>query len=318
METLPKSISTVLPVEENSQSRFICIKAVSPTIQVHCLEIRSFQSGDRYPTTDLGQSVPLYILPHSTSLEESELRPNRKTLLVTSTWQSQIWHPILLEISIVCPLLLPRNKSLKNPQGEVDPLTANRTLRLAVWTISGEDYLRREFQKQLPNLLQVKDEKVQSQIIIRPGEWASCCGKQQVDAFRCDAIKILDYLAFLFGKGYECKTIGYHRSAISTFHDYVDGKPLGQHPEVCALVSGIFNNRSPQPRYMFVWSVESVMNYIKTKCKKNEILSEKYLTYKLVVSMALTSASRAFAMHYLNVRFMVKSDNAYIFTFHKL
>ena len=73
-------------------------------------------------------------------------------------------------MSIVCPMLLPRNTSLKNPQGKVHPLIANRTLRLAVWTTSGKDYLRREFQKQLPDLLQVQDEKVQSQITIRSGE----------------------------------------------------------------------------------------------------------------------------------------------------
>ena len=78
-----------------------------------------------------------------------------KMLLVTPTWQSQLWYPLLLEMSIVRPLLLPRNASLKNPQGKIHPLIANRTLRLAVWTISGKDYLRREFQKQLPNLLQV-------------------------------------------------------------------------------------------------------------------------------------------------------------------
>ena len=34
--------------------------------------------------------------------------------------------------------------------------------------------------------------------------------------------------------------------------------------------------------------------------------------------MALTSASRVSAMHFLGVRFMVKPDDAYIFTFHKL
>ena len=34
--------------------------------------------------------------------------------------------------------------------------------------------------------------------------------------------------------------------------------------------------------------------------------------------MALTSASRASAMHCLDVRFMVKSEDAYIFTFDKL
>ena len=70
---------------------------------------------------------------------------------------------------------------------------------------------------------------------------------------------------------------------------------------------------------MFVWNVESVINYIKTKWKNNENLSEKYLTYKLVILMALTSASRASAMQCLHLRFMeVKSDDAYIFNFHKL
>ena len=113
------------------------------------------------------------------------------------------------------------------------------------------------------------------------GMWASWCDKQQVDAFWGDIIKVLDYLVFLFKKGYEYKTIGCHRSTISAFHDYVDWKPVGQHPEVCALVSGIFNNRPPQPRYMFLWSVESVINYIKTKWKNNENLSEKYLACDL-------------------------------------
>ena len=75
-------------------------------------------------------------------------------------------------MSIVRPLLLPRNTSLKKPQGEVDSLIAKRTLRLAVWTISSKNYLRREFQKHMPNLLQVQDEKLlyNGQIKVRPGE----------------------------------------------------------------------------------------------------------------------------------------------------
>ena len=34
--------------------------------------------------------------------------------------------------------------------------------------------------------------------------------------------------------------------------------------------------------------------------------------------MVLTSVSIIFAIHFLDVKFMVKSDDAYIFTFHKL
>ena len=39
-----------------------------------------------------------------------------------------------------------------------------------MWTISWNDHLRREFQKQLPKALQVQDEKVQGQIKICSGE----------------------------------------------------------------------------------------------------------------------------------------------------
>ena len=52
------------------------------------------------------------------------------------------------------------------------------------------------------------------------------------------------------------RTIECHRTAISAFYDYVDGKLVDQHPDICALVSDIFNIIPPQPRYMFVWSVE--------------------------------------------------------------
>ena len=45
--------------------------------------------------------------------------------------------------------------------------------------------------------------------------WGSWFDKQQIDAFQCDVIKILDYLAFLFEKSYEYRTIGCHMSAIS-------------------------------------------------------------------------------------------------------
>ena len=64
--------------------------------------------------------------------------------------------------------------------------------------------------------------------------------------------------------------------------------------------------------------MESVINFIKTKWKNNENMSEKYLIYKLVTFMALIYAFRASALYCLDVRFMVKSEDAHIFTFHKV
>ena len=324
MKALPKIISTSLPEEENAQSRFVSIKAVSPTIPVLCLETQNFQSGDRCPTTDLGQSSLLCIspiLPYSTRLEESELRPNRKnTACHTNLAVSNLVPPSARNVYSSSTATSKEHKLKKTTRG-----SSFSNCKKNIKT-SGVDHIKQklltkgvsETYAQLTTSTRRKIAVQRSNYSSSWRIWASWCDKQQVDAFRCDVIKILNYLALLFEKGYEYRTIGCHKSAISAFHDFVDGKPVGQHPEVSALVSGIFNNRPLQPRYVFVWSVESVINYIKTTWKSNENLSGKYLTYELVILMALTSASRASAMYHLDVRFMVKTKDAYIFTFHKL
>ena len=83
-------------------------------------------------------------------------------------------------------------------------------------------------------------------------------------------------------------------------------------------MSGIFNGRPPKPGYLFVWNVETVVQFIKSKWRNSEELSEKNLTYKLTMLMALTSASRSDAIHHLNIDYKVRSQKGYVFTFHKL
>ena len=38
--------------------------------------------------------------------------------------------------------------------------------------------------------------------------------------------------------------------AISAFHEYNDGLPVGKHHLVCSLVSGVFSLRPHKPRYV--------------------------------------------------------------------
>ena len=223
------------------------------------------------------------ILPYSTSLEESELQPNRKDVAYHTNLAISNLATSTRNVYSSSTTASKEHK-LKKPTRGSSSSNSNVTLQLVVWIILGKDYLRREFLETAAQLItSTRRKNSESNYNLSWRIWASWCDKQQVDTFQCDAIKILDYLAFLFEKGYEYRTIECHRSAISAFHDYVDRKPVGQHPEVCSLVSGIFNNRPPQPRYIFVWSVESVINYIKTKWKNNENLSGKYLTYKPVI-----------------------------------
>lgn len=79
----------------------------------------------------------------------------------------------------------------------------------------------------------------------------------------------------IFSLACEYRTTGCYSSVISAFHDYVNVNLVLQHQKT--YVNDIFNNRLPQLRYMFVWNVKSVFNYIKTKWENNEDFSRKYL-----------------------------------------
>ena len=122
----------------------------------------------------------------------------------------------------------------------------------------------------------------------------------------------------LFEKGLQYRTINSHCSAISAYHDYVDGKLIGKHPRVCALLTGVFNQRLPQLRYTFAWDVEIVLVYLKTNMSDNSQLSDKDLTHKLTVLMALSFVARASSLQHLNITFMARNEMSYKFYFHKL
>ena len=149
-------------------------------------------------------------------------------------------------------------------------------------------------------------------------KWDSWCARRETDSFSSNINEILDYLADLYKQGLQYRTINNHRSAISAFHEQIQGKPVGEHPRVCALLARIFNTRAPQPKYCFIWNVQTVIEFIRKEWGRNQELSDKFLTYKLTMLLALTSASRALGLQHLSITFMVKIPSSFTFTFHKL
>ena len=102
------------------------------------------------------------------------------------------------------------------------------------------------------------------------------------------------------------------------YHCYVEGKPVGQHKQVCALPRGIFTKKPPQPRYGFTWDVQVVLDFVKNKWENFNSISDRDLTFKLVILLALTSASRACTIHCLDICFVVRHAHFVQFMFGKL
>ena len=149
------------------------------------------------------------------------------------------------------------------------------------------------------------------------GKWSGWCSKQQIDPFKCSINFVLDFLAELYDLDYKYSSINCHRSAISAYHDPIENVPVGQHPRVSSLMTGIFNQRPPQPRYSFVWDVEQVFSYLHN-LPDNEQLSDRLLTLKLTMLLALASACRCSEIQNLDIRYMTRSATSYTFQFTKV
>ena len=115
----------------------------------------------------------------------------------------------------------------------------------------------------------------------------------------------------MYEQGYEYSYINVHRSTISAYHDPVNTTPVGDHPRIKSVMSGIFNLRPQKPKFIFVWDVQLVLDYLNT-LPENGRLSMADLTHKLAMLLALTSASRGSEICKLDIRFMCKTHNSII------
>ena len=82
-------------------------------------------------------------------------------------------------------------------------------------------------------------------------KWVGWCHRKQTDSFSNHLREVLDFLAEIFELGFEYSTINAHRSAISVFHETIEGFSVEKHPKVCNLMARVSNKRPPKPRYCF-------------------------------------------------------------------
>ena len=136
-------------------------------------------------------------------------------------------------------------------------------------------------------------------------KWVLWCGERGVDPFKCPVRHCLDYLAHLFQSGRPYRTIGVHRSTISAYHDpIVVGSaviPVGKHPNISTLMSGIHNLRPPTAKYSFTWDVEMVLGLFRSWAAP---LDPKKLTMKTVTLLGLIGVSRGAELHLFDLNFL--------------
>lgn len=149
----------------------------------------------------------------------------------------------------------------------------------------------KEYQSLLQNLSQISKDQGQCLVTDQPDEsgLASIMNGKFTNTSTIN--EIVNFLAFLFEKGYECSSVNYHRSVTSAHHAHVNNNSFGQHPRVCALMTSIFNTCLPKLRYTFVWDTEKVLKHL-NDLHDDLDLSIKLYSYKL--TMLLSNSIKEF------------------------
>jgi hypothetical protein len=94
-------------------------------------------------------------------------------------------------------------------------------------------------------------------------------------------------------------TLAGYRSAISHFHDKVEGVPVGKHALVKDLMKGAFRSNPPIPKCTQTWDVNTVLVYIQ-EMGPNTALNQKEVTLKLAMLLALVCRARGHELKAIN------------------
>ena len=147
-------------------------------------------------------------------------------------------------------------------------------------------------------------------------KWSGWCDRRKTDPISAGLNNILTFLGEQFERDLQYRTVNVFRSAISSTHRWVDGKPIGQHPLIIPLLKGIANERPPQPRYSTTWDVSKVTTYFSSP-GYNSTLSLKLLSKKLAMLLALVSPERSSVLAHFDISHLKKQPDGFTFTLTK-
>ena len=124
------------------------------------------------------------------------------------------------------------------------------------------------------------------------GIYSNWCQGKGLDPSSAPLREILAFLQSLLNKGLAFRSIGVYRSAISYFHDPIEGLSVGQHPKISKFMKGVFNKNPPVKSLCPSWDLNIVLKFLQDPIFSLERASLQALSMKTAFLVAITSARR--------------------------
>ena len=156
----------------------------------------------------------------------------------------------------------------------------------------------------------------QKQYSVYVNRWTQFCDERQINSISPSVTHVLEFLQMLYERDLSYSTINTARAALNCY--LLDHKlhntpsTLSTHPFVNRYMKGVFNSRTPTPKYSDTWDVKIVLDFIKNWHPLTD-LALKHVTYKLVMLLALTTGQRCQTLASLDTQTMTKTAEQFVF-----
>ena len=138
-------------------------------------------------------------------------------------------------------------------------------------------------------------------------KWSIFCG-QQINPLQPSINDVLKFLSEFFAKGLQYRSLGTARSATSTFLKLSTNLNINKFDEGTRFIKGAFLDRPALPRYTTSWSVDTVLQYLKSSSDTTLL----QLSCKLCILFLSLSAQRCQTLHLISLS-DVKMTNYEVF-----
>ena len=143
-------------------------------------------------------------------------------------------------------------------------------------------------------------------------KWKKFANHFGFNELRPTIVQGIKFLNFLYKEGLGYSALNTARSALSAYLIFPEGISFGTHKDVSLFLKGIWNLKTPTPRYVATWDTADVLKFLETWSPAYNLSLEK-LTMKLIILILLTTGQRPQVITKLDLVNMNKTDQAYRF-----
>ena len=244
-----------------------------------------------------------------------------------STSYINCFCPVVVHASMVHKVTKPSNGPSKFQSHQGSPSQSNSRpdapIEPQVKSTGMQNIRERLIKRNIPRditdvIMRSWREGTQKQYNVYLWKWDEFCVQRQINSVQTSSNEVLGFLHDLSTKGLSYSAVNSARSALSNYfmgENLSDsGFSVATHPLIKRYMKGVFNSRSPSPRYSEIWDVQPVLSYLALMYPLDK-LTLKELSFELVVLQAITSGQRCQTLTNLDISSMKKTEKYYLFQF---